>query len=66
MLTFLYSYIAIDLVVEGSEVHPVLSGNLDKKNLVVPNKFGDKWRRAVASSRRCDVFQSNEIYFKIY
>ena len=53
-------------MVEGSGVHPVLLGHLDKRNLVVPNKFGDKWRRAVASSRRSDVFQSNEIYFEIY
>ena len=66
MLTFLYSLIAIDLMVEGSGVHPVLSSHLDKKNLVVPNKFGDKWRRAVVSSRRSDVFQSKEIYFDIY
>ena len=51
-------------MVEGSGVHPVLSSHLDKKNLVVPNKFGDKWRRAVASSRRYDVFLEQRIIFR--
>ena len=53
-------------MVEGSGVHPVLSGHLNKRDLVVPSKFEDNWRRAVASSRRFDIFQSNEIYFEIY
>ena len=40
MLTFLYSYIAIDLVVEGFGEHPVLSGHLNKKrDFIVPDKF---------------------------
>ena len=60
MLSFLYSYIAIDLVVEGFGLHPVLSGHLDKGVLVVTNKFGDKWRRAVASSRLSDVFRATK------
>ena len=39
MLSFLYSYIAIDLVVEGFGSCPVLSGHLDKRDLVVSSKF---------------------------
>ena len=58
-LAFLFSYIALDLV--GFGEHHVLSGHLDKRDLVVPNKSGDKWRRAVASFKLFDVFKSNEI-----
>ena len=56
MLSFLYSYIAIDLVVEGFGLHPVLSGHLDERDLIVPSKFGDKWRRGVASSWLSNAF----------